>query len=68
MSTPSTLYRKCIMILTGRKKVHSTLDNLATVVRQAAHSQLSWSKRGLRLLRYLAQRLMPLLHFYECLA
>jgi hypothetical protein len=48
------------------KKAQSTLDDTATVVRRAARSQLSWFKRGLRLLRYLAQRLMPLPHFYEC--
>ena len=48
------------------KKAQSTLDDIAPVVRRAARSQLSWFKRGLRLLRYLAQRLMPLPHFYEC--
>ena len=52
--------RPCV----DEKKSRQTADDNAPVVRRVARQRLSWFKRGLRLLRYFAQRLMPLPPLY----
>ena len=46
------------------EKSRQTHENNAPVVRRVARQRLSWFKRGLRLLRYLAQCLKPLPPLY----